>query len=355
MKTLQEQFNLIKEGKGNKDVFLKEAKRNHSNVITNITSFDDTVKILKQKGLISENYVDLQPINTLEPREKENWESKFSQYLAEASKEHDEKISVDSNKTDSSVEEIQDHNFDYKDKKNPDNQIGEERLKGIYTELKNNPDMTLEEAEEKVSKNLAKDPLHYVKEGQFGVEGLGYKESKNQEVSGNHKSSGYSDKLKDVVKENLAGGVVTTGHKDSYASRSNEVIKSMMAEMEDNIMKYDDVADMSLTSEMDHSVEVEDEMVDTKDEKPKKAKRVSVQKRMAEIDKLGTALALEAKMQAIDDEIDMRESQISMIDENESMRELMDPKKIKELQSEIKILEKKKALYEKMHKKASNK
>ena len=355
MKTLQEQFNLIKEGKGNKDVFLKEAKRNHSNVITNITSFDDTVKILKQKGLISENYVDLQPINTLEPREKENWESKFSQYLAEASKEHDEKISVDSNKTDSSVEEIQDHNFDYKDKKNPDNQIGEERLKGIYTELKNNPDMTLEEAEEKVSKNLAKDPLHYVKEGQFGVEGLGYKESKNQEVSGNHKSSGYSDKLKDVVKENLAGGVVTTGHKDSYASRSNEVIKSMMAEMEDNIMKYDDVADMSLTSEMDHSVEVEDEMVDTKDKKPKKAKRVSVQKRMAEIDKLGTALALEAKMQAIDDEIDMRESQISMIDENESMRELMDPKKIKELQSEIKLLEKKKALYEKMHKKASNK
>ena len=26
-------------------------------------------------------------------------------------------------------------------------------------------------------KNLAKDPLHYVKEGQFGVKGLGYSEA----------------------------------------------------------------------------------------------------------------------------------------------------------------------------------
>ena len=30
-------------------------------------------------------------------------------------------------------------------------------------------------------KNLAKDPLHYVKEGQFGVKGLGYKEGKQQQ------------------------------------------------------------------------------------------------------------------------------------------------------------------------------
>jgi hypothetical protein len=97
----------------------------------------------------------------------------------------------------------------------------------------------------------------------------------------------------------------------------------------------------------------EDEVVEKKHDK--KAKKVSIHKRMSEIDKLGTALALEAKMDAIQEEIEMRESQISMIDENESMRELMDPKKIKELKQEIKLLERKKAKYQKMHERASKK
>jgi hypothetical protein len=364
MKTLQEQFNLIKEGKGNKGVFLKEAKRNHSNIISNINSFDETVNILKQKNIISENYVDLQPINILEPREKESWETKFSTFLAEASKEHDEKIPAESKKVDSSVEEIEDHNFDYKDKKNPDNQVGEEILKGLYTELKNNPDMSLEEAKELVTKNLAKDPLHYVKEGQFGVEGLGYQESKNQEVSGDHKSSGYSDKLKDVVKESLMGaGIVTSGHKDSFASKSNEIIKDIMAEVDKEWgVQQEDINEEDETLPSDESVTnmvvdmnpmEEDEVIQ---EKPKtKAKKVSIHKRMSEIDKLGTALALEAKMDAIQEEIEMRESQISMIDENESMKELMDPKKLKELKNEIKLLERKKAKYQKMHERASKK
>ena len=80
---------------------------------------------------------------------------------------------------------------------------------------------------------------------------------------------------------------------------------------------------------------------------------MTLQKRMAEIDKLGTALALEAKMEAIDEEIQERQDQISMLDENEAMKKLMDPKKMKELQKEIKLLEKKRGQYEKMHAKAS--
>jgi hypothetical protein len=42
-----------------------------------------------------------------------------------------------------------------------------------------------------------------------------------------------------------------------------------------------------------------------------------------------------------------------MLDENEAMKKLMDPKKMKELQNEIKLLEKKRGQYEKMHAKAS--
>ena len=41
MKTLQTQFNLIKEGKGHKGVFLKEAKRLFPDVVRNAASFEE--------------------------------------------------------------------------------------------------------------------------------------------------------------------------------------------------------------------------------------------------------------------------------------------------------------------------
>jgi hypothetical protein len=34
MKTLQEQYNLIQEGKGRKDLFLKEAKKTYPNLLS---------------------------------------------------------------------------------------------------------------------------------------------------------------------------------------------------------------------------------------------------------------------------------------------------------------------------------
>ena len=40
MKTLQEQYNLIKEGKGHKDVFLKEAKKKFPNMINKAATYD---------------------------------------------------------------------------------------------------------------------------------------------------------------------------------------------------------------------------------------------------------------------------------------------------------------------------
>jgi len=49
MKTLQEQYNLIKEGKGHKGVFLNEAKRNFPNLITNSATFEQAEKNLKKQ------------------------------------------------------------------------------------------------------------------------------------------------------------------------------------------------------------------------------------------------------------------------------------------------------------------
>ncbi len=84
MKTLQEQYNLIKEGKGHKGVFLNEAKRNFPNLITNSATFEQAEKILKNKSVLNENYVDLKPLNIITSEDlngkKESWEVKFNNF-----------------------------------------------------------------------------------------------------------------------------------------------------------------------------------------------------------------------------------------------------------------------------------
>ncbi len=412
--TLQEQYNLINEGKGNKGAFLKEAKRNHSDSISNINTYDQAVGILKSKQIINENtyYADLQPITQFQPTNLQDFEKKFSEFLVNEAKkkEEDEAVKVEEKKASKHVEEVADHNYNYEDPKNVNNQIGQEVLNGIYLEVQKNPKITQEAAMKEVMKNLSKDKLYYVKEGQFGIEGLGYAEMKSEEASGDYKASGYSDKLKETIKESISdysklGGVVTSGHKDSVASKSNDIIMQMMNEMEGKIMgldkdyEYNDSeiaradsevdmdyipglddgeapendyaekesddmrtmeeeasADETLSDEL--SVGIEEEAIVADEEAvvkipKKKNQKMTLQKRMSEIEKLGTALALEAKMEAIDEEINERNDQISMLDENETMKKLMDPKKMKDLKREIKLLEKKRVQYEKMHTRAS--
>ena len=55
MKTLQEQYNLIKKGKGHKDVFLKEAKSRYPHMISNVLTYDQVITILKQRSVINEH------------------------------------------------------------------------------------------------------------------------------------------------------------------------------------------------------------------------------------------------------------------------------------------------------------
>ena len=221
MKTLQEQYNSIKEGKGSKEIFLKEAKAKFPNMITNAATFDETTKILKNRSVIAESLggvVDLQPVTPVEGRKKEAYETAFENFLAEEAKAVEKKATKE-------VEEAETAAYDYTDVKSLDNQIGSEVQNGIYFEAKQNPDKSIEEIKEIVAKNLAKDQLHYKKNAAFGVEGLGLEEMKSEEVSGKHKESGYSDKLKTLVKESLIGGVITTGHPNSISAVQNQVIQ----------------------------------------------------------------------------------------------------------------------------------
>ena len=76
-KTLQDQYLLIKEGKGHKGVFLTEAKRQFPNLIPVNADVELTTRILKDKNVISENIVGLQAINQLIPTKKESFETAF--------------------------------------------------------------------------------------------------------------------------------------------------------------------------------------------------------------------------------------------------------------------------------------
>jgi len=54
MRTIQEQYNLIKENKGDKNFFMKSIRNSFPEYINQFTSFDDAITILKSKSLISE-------------------------------------------------------------------------------------------------------------------------------------------------------------------------------------------------------------------------------------------------------------------------------------------------------------
>ena len=214
MKTLTEQYRLIKEDKGHKGVFLKEAKAKYPNLLTNSSTFKEATTILKQKNIISENYVDLQMVGNPIERKKEGYENAFAKFLQEAEAKAEEK------KVTKEVEETEEHNYDYKDEKDPNNMIFGQIQMGYYYEMKQekNADKTIDEIKDIVFKNLAKDPIYYTKNGQFGEE-VGYTDDNvslgvPEEPKGEHKSSGYG-KLKEnkepVNEIAIAGGLVTGG------------------------------------------------------------------------------------------------------------------------------------------------
>ena len=385
--------------------------------------------------LITEHYVDLKPINKIEATPKTTWEEKYFNFINEAgekslnpivnndmkvnTKEQEEKIKSDdklkfemdtkeagSFKVSNEVENIASHNYDYSPKvDNINNVNAQEMLTGVYCEIKNDPNLTLEEAQAKAIANLAKDSLHYVKEGQFGVEGLGYQEQKVQENDGEtYGGSGYSEKLKDggeswsVVKENIKKtlkehftGVTTTGNPNSFAAMSNEVINKMLAE--EGLKEVPNSLDLFMEQEEDLPMDENAEQArqkaiessqenagmaeearpdypdidgdgDTKEpmakaakdkEKKKKIKKESIDSKLAEIGKEAEAVKLEAQLDFLHDHIAEKVQRVDSINEDDNLKELIDKTKMKQMQKEIKELEKKKAKMEKIYEKSCGK
>ena len=314
MKTLQEQYKLIKEGKGQKSTFLKEAKSKFPNLIRNGSSFEEATSILKSKEVINENFVGLQAINSFETK-KDPWSDKFSNFLIEK-KEKETKAKAEEKKTTKEVEELETKGYDYKDKKNYDNIYGEEFLNGYYAEMKDpkNSEKTVDELKEIVAKNLSKDALHYVKDGQFGVKELGYTTDhpglgEPKEPKGKHKASGYGD-----LKESLSLSSLILGEGEYYMPEEKKIKEKL-------------------------------------EEPKKKVKKSLVADKVKEIESAGNVAALEAKMSAIEEEIENREIKMRMATENEDLAEFINPTRIKEMGKEVKELQKSKSKYLKEYKK----
>ena len=242
--TLQSQYNLIKEGKGNKAYFLKSAHRLFPDMLSPVNTFEDTVKILKNRSIISEGVG-----GVVTSGKKQDWHSIFNDnmtilkeekivkakqngdksYTVEYSDGTTKTIAVSNDAWDKindkygklteakekeepskEITDMATRGYDYKDEKNYDNIFGQEFLKGYYTEMKDpkNSDKHVEELRAIVAKNLAKDINYYVKDGQFGIKGVGYQTEAPglgtpKEAKGKFKSSGYGDLKESVLRSQI--------------------------------------------------------------------------------------------------------------------------------------------------------
>ena len=209
MQTLQEQYNQIKQGKGNKPHFLKQARHLFPDYINQYNNYEDTINILKSKSILSENKANLGMVSG---SGRKDWFSLFQ-----------ENVKAEEKKVSQQVLDKQAHAYDNKDVKNIDNVYGNSFLNGFYTEMQDpkNKLKTPDQLKQIVAKNLGKDWNYYATNAQFGIKGIGYTDEapglgKPKDPKGKWKASGYGDldfeteKVKANTKDTLGAGEAKT-------------------------------------------------------------------------------------------------------------------------------------------------
>ena len=268
MKTLQEKYTGVREGKFSQFQWLKEAKLTLPHLISPYNGFEDAVQILKNRGMLHEE------------------------------------VKADLKKTDKSVEDANAKSFSYGEM-SAANVNFDQMLKGMQIEIEKDPELSEEKAREKAIKNLVQDPYFYLKNQAFGIEGIGYTED-------------------------------VPGLKPSKTDQMEKV------KLNENKM-------ISLVNLLENG---------PLGEKPKRKKTIKKEKidtKLAEIDKVSQIVALEAKIQALEEVINSKKSRINLVNEDNDLSELIDKTKIKAIQKEVKILEKRKAKMEKLYEKMCGK
>ena len=128
MKSIKQQYIDLQEGRMSQSNFMRNLRMSLPQYITNVTSFNDSVKILRNKGILSE------------ADEKGKWTNANGKSMYDQFKELD-------------------------------NLNGHEVVQGIDWEMQNDPELTKDEATKVVLKNLKKNPLYYTMWDLSGIEG----------------------------------------------------------------------------------------------------------------------------------------------------------------------------------------
>ena len=201
MKTLQEHYNAIKTGQGNKAQFVKQARNLFPEYFNQYTNYDNAVSVLKSKQIISEAAGGV----VGKGFDIYDWKKILNEETKAAEKETSKEVLDD-----------QKNAYNNSDMKNADNVNFNEIMKGFYAEMKDpeNAKKTGDELKAMVVKNLAKDPLYYTKSGEFGTKGVGYTDEapglgKNTQPTTKESTVlGGNDKVdsdSDIVKNSLVG------------------------------------------------------------------------------------------------------------------------------------------------------
>ena len=327
-KTIQEQYNQINKGKGSKELFLKEVKRNYPHMIVNSATYKQAEEILLNRSVITENLA-----GVVNPTKSTDWFKVFNdnmEIIKEANPKNpnrypplhiaqtkeskaDEARKADNKKVDKTLVDLETKGYDYKDDKNIDNLNGEEFRLGLKFEMDkvretvSDADLgdAIEKAKKLVAKNLASDPLYYIKNAAFGVEGIGY----TDEAPGITASK--SDKMEKVK------------------LKENKMISLL------NILENGPLGEKPVAK--------------------KKVKKETLDSKLAEIDKQSQIVALEAKIAHVDEIIEKKNARLSMVTEDENLSELVDKTKIKVMQREVRDLEKRKVKMERLFEKRCGK
>lgn len=281
---------------------------------------------------------------------------KFQEYLSESAKATEKKTTKE-------VDELNTKGWDYQDPKLFNNINPDQLLNGVAVEIRKDNSMPLEKAMEIVVKQLGKDPMYYIENAAFGVEGIGYTDEvvglTPEEIKGKYKSSGYGDlkeaimnkseKLKELLEEAVAG-VPSIGN--PFAERKPEAYETKFeaylaenartdAEEEGYLdgMK-DEKADMSEDARTD--AEEEGYKDGMKDEKAdlKKEGRMKYNEVLKEANRLGEMAKKKIEAKIYERAIEERKNACSLT-EDESIAEFVNQEAVKNIQKEIALLEKK--------------
>ena len=355
MKTLQEQYNLLNEGKGHKNVFMKSARSLFPDLFNNFTNYSTAIKVLKDKNILSEAVGGVVTGGNTSP----NWFKVFDKNMEVISEEEAKAIEKKPTKE---VTDMETAGYDYKDPKNSNNLNFEEMLRGYYAEMKDpkNADKTEDELKEMVAKNLSGDPTYYTTNQAFGVMDIGYTEDapglgSPKEIKGEYKGSGYGESTNKDIPE----GEVGTGYnylKEDKMIKLTDLINEAIGGYID-LRPAGQMAPVQEDARTDAEEEgykdgMRDEKEDLKDKpKTKKIKKETIDTKLSEIGKQGDIVKLEAQINYLDEAIAEKNQRISMVTEDENLSELVDKTKMKEMQRSVKELEKRKMRMEKLYEK----